>query len=324
MSSWNIGASAAEEHYRVAGDPPSLKIFLRHQRPRNTKSKGSVLFVHGATFPSALAAAFKFDGHSWMDDLSEAGFDVWALDFEGYGESDRYPEMNEPPTAHRPLGTADTASRQIAAAIRFIRQHEKVDRVSIIAHSWGTIPAGVFVTQEPAVVDRLILFGPVALRREPQTGAPTVNAYRYLTIRSQHDRFYGYVPAGEKPVLDPHHFEAWAKAYLATDATSSSRNPPSVRVPQGPNADFEKARGGNFPYDPAKISVPTLIIRGEWDTITTDEDAHWLFHALRAAPIKRDVVISRGTHVMHLEQARFQLYREVQLFLEDRDMVEAH
>src|SRR5262245_3834158 len=40
---------------------------------------------------------------------------------------------------------------------------------------------------------------------------------------------------------------------------------------------------------------------------------------LRNAPLKRDVVISRGTHVMHLEESRFQLYRETQTFLEGDD-----
>src|SRR4051812_47417970 len=49
------------------------------------------------------------------------------------------------------------------------------------------------------------------------------------------------------------------------------------------------------------------------------EDAHRLYQAMRTAPLKRDVVISRGTHVMHLEESRFQLYREAQTFLEGND-----
>ena len=54
-----------------------------------------------------------------------------------------------------------------------------------------------------------------------------------------------------------------------------------------------------------------------------DADARWLFIRLRNAPVRRDVVISRGTHVMHLEESRFQLYREVQTFLEGRDSAAA-
>jgi len=44
-----------------------------------------------ANFPTRLSVCFRFDGFSWMDDLSQAGFDVLSLDFLGYGDSDRYP-----------------------------------------------------------------------------------------------------------------------------------------------------------------------------------------------------------------------------------------
>ena len=51
-----------------------------------------MLYIHGATFPSALSIAHRFDGTSWRDVLNEAGFDVWGLDFYGFGHSDRYPK----------------------------------------------------------------------------------------------------------------------------------------------------------------------------------------------------------------------------------------
>ena len=51
----------------------------------------------------------------------------------------------------------------------------------------------------------------------------------------------------------------------------------------------------------------------------TDADARWLFDALKNALNKRDVKISRGTHLMHLESSRYALYREAQTFLEAGD-----
>jgi hypothetical protein len=36
-----------------------------------------VLYVHGATFLSALSIAHRFDGKSWRDALGKAGCDVW-------------------------------------------------------------------------------------------------------------------------------------------------------------------------------------------------------------------------------------------------------
>jgi hypothetical protein len=41
-----------------------------------------------------------------------------------------------------------------------------------------------------------------------------------------------------------------------------------------------------------------------------DDDARWLFDAFTAAPVKRDVKIGRGTHLMHLESMRLALWRE--------------
>jgi hypothetical protein len=37
-------------------------------------------------------------------------------------------------------------------------------------------------------------------------------------------------------------------------------------------------------------------------TLCTDDDARWMFDALRASPMRRDVKISRATHLMHLEE----------------------
>jgi hypothetical protein len=62
------------------------------------------------------------------------------------------------------------------------------------------------------------------------------------------------------------------------------------------------------------------LIRGEWDGLIPDRDARWLFDSFTAAPIKRDIKISRGTHLMHLETMRYALYRESIGFLRGGDM----
>jgi pimeloyl-ACP methyl ester carboxylesterase len=129
-------------------------------------------------------------------------------------------------------------------------------------------------------------------------------------------RFRGYLPKGETPVLDEEDMGRWREMYLASDQDSSRRNPKGVRVPFGPQADIDLAWSGSFPYDPKAITVPVLIVRGEWDTVTRNEDAEWIFSRLVNSPIRRDVRIGRATHVMHLEEGRFQLYREVSIFLE--------
>ena len=322
MSTTSFATDVKEEQFRVPVTASGLKVLVRHLSPANrqpVKAGRVVLILHGGTLPSAASAAFRFDGHSWMDDLSDHGFDVWAMDYLGYGGSDRYPEMSPSATANPPLGRAAQVSSQVSAVVEFICKHQKVPKVSIISHSWGTLVAGVFATQERARLDRLVLYGPVALRQQANTSTGPLPAYSYVTEEEQWKRFSGWAPSTQPPVLEKRHFDKLGPTYTDSDPTSHSRTPPSVQVPGGPDADATDAWTGKFIYDPSKIQSPTLIIRGEWETITTDEDAHWLYKALTSAPIKRDVLINRATHVMHLEKSRYQVYREVESFLEGGD-----
>ena len=67
-----------EQHFRIPGPRQGLSLFLRYLPAVKTEFQPyrAVLYVHGATFPSALSIAHRFDGKSWRDALCEAGFDV--------------------------------------------------------------------------------------------------------------------------------------------------------------------------------------------------------------------------------------------------------
>ena len=169
-----------ERHHRIATDVGGLKLFLRRLAPPVREAHASpkvVLYIHGGTFPSALSIAHRFDGRSWRDELCASGFDVWGLDFLGFGASDPYPKMAEPAERSGVLGQAAAASLQIERAVRFICTRHNVPRISIIAHSWGTIAAGRFAGTNPDLVDRLVFFGPVTWR------SPNVEPQRYPAWR---------------------------------------------------------------------------------------------------------------------------------------------
>jgi pimeloyl-ACP methyl ester carboxylesterase len=125
-----------------AGRSPLLR-YLAPPAPPSDKGDWVVLYVHGGTFPSGLSISHRFDGWSWRDELCAAGFHVWALDSHGFGRlSDPYPEMERPAGETSPIGRAADASRQLEQAVRFICERHGVGRLSIIAHSWGTIVTG--------------------------------------------------------------------------------------------------------------------------------------------------------------------------------------
>ena len=310
-----------EEQFRIPGPLSELRLFLRYAPPTRhlNDTIKVVLYVHGGTFPSALSIAHRFDGRSWRDELCAAGFHVWGLDFHGFGNlSDPYPEMAEPADAHSPLGRAESASWQLEHAVRFVTAHHGVPRISLIAHSWGTIVTGRLAGRSPELVDRLVMFGAIA-RRTREGSGQRLPAWRLISLKDQWDRFVADVPRGEAPVLSEQHFEDWGKRYLDVDPESRSRSPAAVRTPSGAFQDIFDAWGGELAYDPALVRAPVAIIRGEWDSYCTDDDARWLFDALKASPLRRDVKISRATHLMHLEENRYALYREAETFLSGAD-----
>jgi pimeloyl-ACP methyl ester carboxylesterase len=160
------------------------------------------------------------------------------------------------------------------------------------------------------------LFGPIS-RRPPRRyekppGAP---AWRVVTLEDQWARFVEDVPRDQPPVLSRAHFDDWGERYLDSDPESRSRNPVSVKIPTGPFVDILRAWHGQLAYDPGLVQAPVAIVRGEWDGLIPDADAAWLFDAFKASPVKRDIKISRGTHLMHLEAMRHALYRETIAFL---------
>jgi len=301
------------------GDERQLNVIRGIHRRVALTSRSPVLYVHGGTFPSALAIGWRFDGRSWMDDLCDAGFDVWGFDFLGFGGSDRYEEMALPANAHPPLGRAPYASHQLECVVRHILSVTGAPRVTLLAHSWGSQPAALFTTTYPKLVDRVVLFGPILERhRGIHTSTETTfPAYTFVTRRDQWQRFTEDAPA-DRPVLLERHFAPWAEAYLSTDPENQTREPPSVQIPSGPMADIAAAWQGRLPYDPARIRAPTLLVRGEWDSLCDDRDAAWLAKRLTGAPF-RDRRLARGTHLMHLEELRFSLWGAVREFLSEPD-----
>ena len=315
-----------EEHFTIPGPKNDLRLFLRLLTSETPPAQGrrAVLYVHGATFPSALSIAHRFDGCSWRDALCDAGFDVWALDFSGFGYSDRYPEMEAPAEASPPLCVAEEAAAQLASAVRFILEHQGLTSLSLIAHSWGSMVAGRFAGEHPALIDRLVFFAPISRRDPPRYSTlPTGPAWRVVSVEDQWARFVEDVPPDESPVLSRVHFDDWGGRYLDSDPKSRTRDPAAVKTPSGPFIEILRAWHGELAYEPSRVLAPVVILRGAWDGLMTDADARWLFDALSRSPVKRDIKIGRGTHLMHLEVMRLALWRESVTFLLGGDVAPA-
>jgi esterase/lipase len=91
-----------------------------------------------------------------------------------------------------------------------------------------------------------------------------------------------------------------------------------LRAPNGVVQDGREYWSAGKPlYNPADIRVPTLLILAEWDADTPLYMAQTLFPQLVNAEPKRLVIIGAGTHSIIMEKNRMQLFREVQMFLDE-------
>jgi hypothetical protein len=106
------------------------------------------------------------------------------------------------------------------------------------------------------MVDRLLLFGPIA-RRPPRRyeTAPLGPAWWVITVEDQWKRFVEDVPAGEPPVLSCPHFDECGERYLDSEPASRARHPAGVKVPSGPFSDILRAWHGELGHDPALVQA---------------------------------------------------------------------
>jgi pimeloyl-ACP methyl ester carboxylesterase len=292
---------------------PALALQVQRPQPRTAASpaEGDAVYVHGATFGADLSIFRAFDGRSWADGLNGIGMTVWGFDFAGYGRSDRYAQGGE-----KPAGRIGDVIPQLRRAVAAVRSRNGNRPVALVAHSWGGAVAAHYAGLFPQDVKALALFAPVVTRIPSVPPAAALRqSHNPLTQWAQYRRFIEDVPRGQPQVLSEAHFEAWGAAFLATDASAVERSPPSVVTPYGPAADIMVMWSGQTLYDPSLVAAPTLIVRGEWDSVCADADASRLLQGLGSAD-KADVKIARATHLMHLEAQRVALYNQVNTFLQ--------
>ena len=312
------------EEFKVQSDP-GIQIYVRNKRPAGMTQFSpakTVLFVHGATYPAETAFDLKLDGQSWMDYIAGRGYDVYLLDVRGYGQSTRPAQMDRPGSENPPFAGTEEAMRDVDAVVEFIRKRRGVEKVNLLAWSWGTAIMQWYTSLNSPKVEKLVLYAPVWIRQTAslvQAGPGPIPAYRSVSMASAKVRWLTGVPEHKKADLIPAGwFEAWSDATIASDPVGAQQNPPVLRAPNGVVADGLKYWGnGNIPWKAEDLRVPVLLVKAEWDQDTPAYMAQNLFPKLTGAPYKRYVEIGEGTHTVVMEKNRMSLFREVQLFLDE-------
>ncbi len=243
------------EHWTNKGD---VKLFLWNKSAVDpVKAKGTILFVHGSSMASQPTFDLDVPGRpnsSAMEFFAHHGYDTWCVDMEGYGRSTKTRDNNAPIA----FGAEDCY-----AAARYIHTLRGAKPLLVYGISSGALRAALFAQNHPEMVARLALDAMVWTGK----GSPTLaeRAKRLPEFRTMnrrpinrdfvHSIFNRDHPgSAEDKVVD-----AFADAILALDDS----------VPTGTYVDM----CANLPVvDPAKITSPTIIMRGQWDGIASVDD----------------------------------------------------
>lgn len=308
----------------IESSVPGLHLFMRNKHRKDQRTftpDKTVLFVHGATYPAETCFDLALDGTSWMDYIARAGYDVWLVDARGYGRSDRPKEIDEPPELNKPMVRTGEAVEDVASAVEAILRERRIDKLNLIGWSWGATVMGMYTAGHNEKVAKLVLYAPQWTRSEPaltDKGGP-LGAYRIVSIADAKSRWLtGVAPERQEALIPAGWFDQWADATFQTDPWGEKQVPKKLRAPNGVLADTREFWAAGKPrYDPSQITVPTFIVHAEWDHDLPSYMSQAVFAELKGAPWKRLVEIGEGTHTVLLEKNRLQLFREVQLFLDD-------
>jgi len=313
---------------------PGIKLFLREKMAdKNTKftDDNVVLFLHGATAPSACDFDLPYKDYSWADWMVKRGYVVYMGDYRNYGLSSREAAMDEPPAKNQPVTRSYLALRDIEAMVNYIKTKRGVKKVTLIGWSWGAMMAGYYASLHGENVNKLVLYAPLynfndhtnlgagsglQNKRKPLEFNFALGAYRLASEAANTGRWNGEIPVDNKdeyrdaavPV------EFW-KECMATDPTSATRNPPSLRAPNGVLEDSFYQATGRPLWFAGNIYAPTLTIAGAYDTWSFPEDREGLMRDLVHAPVKRSVLIPDATHFVLFEKNRIQFFEEILKFL---------
>jgi pimeloyl-ACP methyl ester carboxylesterase len=311
------------ESYLIPSGDEGIQLYIRNKRLGAVtffSADRTVLYVHGSTQASETTFDLALDGKSWMNYLADHGWDVWLMDVRGYGGSTKPPEIERPAADSPPIAPHVVAMRDVRTAVEHILAKRSVSRVNLIGWSRGAALVGSYASENPQKVQRVVLYAPGWVRTSAPAGySASIPAYQTWTTDEARARLQAGVPAEKQAALLPSSWrDAWAAAALATDPIGAAQTPPVVRSPARTVQDGRDYWSAGKPlYDPSRIVAPTLIVTAEWDEVSSPALGRAVFAKLSSASAKRYVEIGEASHLVILERNRLQLFREVQLFLDE-------
>jgi pimeloyl-ACP methyl ester carboxylesterase len=275
-----------------------LRLFLWEKFVGSPDAKPVLLFVHGSSMASQPTFDLAVPGRpdsSVMDWFARRGFACWTVDMEGYGRSDKSRDI--------PCDIANGAD-DLAAATDYMRDARGIERVMAYGISSGALRAALFAQRHPRRVSRLALDAFVWTGE----GAPTLEQRRkklpefLAKNRRPIDRAFvrSIFERDHADCAEPRVVEAFADAILALDDS----------MPNGTYVDM----CSRLPVvDPAAITMPTLVLRGQYDGIAAFDDLIEFFTRL-PNPDKQFSMLAGISHASFQQKNYLTVYHILHAF----------
>lgn len=292
-----------EEHWATKGD---IRLFLWEKRARQAvQPRGTILFVHGSSMASQPTFDLEVPGRpdsSVMGWFAKRGYDTWSVDLEGYGRSDKHRDI--------PCDVANSAD-DLAAASRYILDARGSGPLLVYGISSGALRAALFAERHPERVKRLALDAHVWTGE----GSPTLGERRKRLPEFLKTNRRPIDPAFVQSIFERDHpgcadqatIDAFAKAICALDSS----------IPNGSYIDM----CSKLPIvAPERISVPTLVMRGQWDGIASFDDLIEFFKRL-PNPDKQFIVMPGISHASFQQKNYLMVYHILSSFFSQPDPI---
>ena len=262
-------------------------LFVRQKALANLMQGGVdmegrvVLFVHGATVPSVPDFDLDHKDYNWMAFLAKAGFNTYTMDLSGYGGSPR-PTMDDPCNVNpkqqnlingKPLRANCAANHpqefntirddwaEMDAVVDHLRKVNKVARIHIIGWSAGGPRVGGYVAQNPAKIDRVMLYAPSPVIKGPIPDKPAAGFPMQLQTRDDMERLRWDPDVRCPGQVEPGVRDAVWKSIMQWDRIGES---------WGKDGAMRGRVATDFGWTQElsqKVTSPTLVVVGEFDRL---------------------------------------------------------